>query len=66
MVYSRYLLQRKDRMSPYYTTYEEYLDYDKEYRVYEDRIEYLTKKYMTSIDRDDMEYPPSEYWESGL
>lgn len=53
-------------MSPYYTTYEEYLEWDREYRLYEDRIEYLTNKYINSFDKDDMDYPPLEYWESGL
>ena len=53
-------------MNTYYTTYDEYLDYDRDYRMYEDRIEYIINKYMTSIDKDDMDYPPSEYWDSGL
>ena len=47
-------------------SYNEYLEWDREYRMYEDRIEYILNKYTTSVDRDDIEYPPSEYWESGL
>lgn len=47
-------------------TYEDYYEWDREYRMYEDRIEYIINKYMSSVDRDDMQYPPSEYWESGI
>ena len=56
-------------MTTYYTTYEEYIEYDRDYRMYEDRIEYLMEKYdikYYSIDRDDIEYDPVEYWESGV
>ena len=53
-------------MATYYITYEEYIEYDRDYRMYEDRIEYITNKYMDSIDKDDMDYPPVEYWESGV
>ena len=33
---------------------------------YEERVKYIMSKYMTSVDKDDMDYPPVEYWESGV
>ena len=62
----RYSNWKKGIMNNTPMTYEDYYEWDKEYRLYEDRIEYIINKYMTSIDRDDIEYPPSEYWESGI
>jgi hypothetical protein len=49
-------------------TYEEYLEWDREYRIYEAYIDMKVwyTKYMESVDKDDMEYPPVEYWESGV
>jgi hypothetical protein len=46
-------------------TYDDYLDWDREYRLYEWYM-YIKEKYVDSIDRDDMDYPPAEYWDSGL
>jgi hypothetical protein len=46
-------------------TYDDYLDWDREYRLYEWYM-YIKEKYIDSIDRDDMDYPPVEYWDSGL
>jgi len=46
------------------TSYEEYLIEDKEYRVHEYLYE-LRLRYIESVDRDDMDYPPTE-WESGV
>lgn len=46
-------------------SYEDYIIWDMEYRMYEDLMD-LTMKYITSVDRDDMDYPPVEYWESGI
>ena len=43
-----------------YWTYEELHDT----YYYDDRIKYLMDKYMTSVDREDLDYPPTEYWES--
>lgn len=45
-----------------YWTYEEL----QESYYYEDRIKHLTNKYMDSIDKEDIDYPPVEYWESGV
>jgi hypothetical protein len=45
-------------------TYDEYLSWDREYRMYEDLMN-LRIMYIDSIDRDDMDYPPMD-WESGI
>ena len=66
MVQYSYNKLRKGLMNNTPMTYEDYLEWDREYRMYEDRIDYIMNKYMNSIDRDDMQYPPSEYWESGI
>jgi len=44
-------------------TYDDYIIWDVEYRMYEDLMD-LTNKYI-GIDRDDMDYPPMD-WESGI
>lgn len=46
-------------------SYDEYIEWDRENRFY-DWYMYIKEKYVDSVDRDDMEYPPNEYWESGL
>jgi len=45
-----------------------YWTYDElnEINYYEYRMEYITNKYMSSVDKDDIVYPPVEYWESGV
>lgn len=53
-------------MNNSYISYEDYILMDREYRMYEERMEYIMNKYITSVDRDDIDYPPCEYWESGL
>jgi len=45
-------------------TYEDYIVWDSEYRMYEDLMN-LKIMYVDSIDRDDMDYPPMD-WESGI
>jgi hypothetical protein len=50
-------------MNNTYMTYEEYLNWDREYRYYESLIE-LRMLYVENLDKDDMDYPPIEYWES--
>ena len=45
-------------------TYDDYIVWDREYRIYEDLMN-LRIMYIDSIDRDDMDYPPSD-WESGI
>lgn len=45
-------------------TYDDYIIWDIEYRMYEDLME-LTTRYIDSIDKDDMDYPPTD-WESGI
>jgi hypothetical protein len=45
-------------------TYEDYIMFDREYRMYEDLMN-LRNMYIDSIDRDDMDYPPMD-WESGI
>lgn len=46
-----------------FMTYEEYLDWDREYRYYESLIE-LRMMFVENLDRDDMDYPPVDYWET--
>lgn len=46
------------------TTYEDYIIWDNEYKMYEDMYT-LRTRYIDSVDRDDMDYPPAE-WDSGL
>jgi hypothetical protein len=56
---------RKERiMNNTPTSYEDYIMQDKEYRIDEYLYE-LRLRYIDSIDRDDMDYPPTD-WESGL
>jgi len=65
MIYYRYKLLRKvSTMNNTPMTYDDYIIWDIEYRMYEDLME-LTTKYIDSIDRDDMDYPPMD-WESGI
>lgn len=45
-------------------TYDDYIMWDREYRMYEDLMN-LRIMYIDSIDRDDMDYPPAD-WESGI
>ena len=45
-------------------TYDDYIIWDNEYRIYEDIMD-LRTMYIDSIDRDDMDYPPMN-WESGI
>jgi hypothetical protein len=45
-------------------TYDEYVEWDREYSYYE-ALQELRYKY-NSVDKDNIEYPPSEYWESGI
>jgi hypothetical protein len=45
-------------------TYDDYIVWDSEYRLYEDLMD-LTIMYIDSADRDDMDYPPMS-WDSGI
>jgi hypothetical protein len=45
-------------------TYDDYIIWDNEYRIYEDLMD-LRTMYIDSIDKDDMDYPPMD-WESGI
>lgn len=46
-----------------YWTYDDLREYD-----YDSYLEYLEDKYhiTDSVDSDSVEYPPVEYWESGI
>ena len=61
----QYRSNRKDVMDGYYSTYEEYIEWDREYKYYESLWE-LKMMYVENLDKDDMDYPPVEYWESGV
>ena len=52
-------------MDGYYSTYDDYIEWDREYRYYESLWE-LKMIYIENLDKDDMDYPPVEYWESGI
>ena len=66
MLNYRYHKMRKvNSMNNTPMSYEDYIVWDSEYRMYEDLME-LTLMYIDGIDRDDMEYPPIVDWESGI
>jgi len=60
--YNRYLERLGMNNTP--MTYDEYVEWDREYSYYE-ALQELRYKY-NSVDKDNIEYPPSEYWESGI
>ena len=59
-----YYLRKGNTMNNTPTSYEDYIIWDMEYRMYEDLMT-LRTNYIDSVDRDDMDYPPAD-WESGL
>lgn len=65
MLYYRYYKLRRDNtVNNTPMTYDDYIIWDNEYRIYEDLMD-LRTMYIDSIDRDDMDYPPTD-WESGI
>jgi hypothetical protein len=62
--YRYYKLRKVNTVNNTPMTYEDYIVWDSEYRMYEDLIE-LRRMYIDSIDRDDMDYPPMD-WDSGI
>lgn len=48
-----------------YWTYEELYDYETE-EYYRELIAELKRRFNNMLDKDDMDYPPIEYWSSGV
>jgi hypothetical protein len=62
--YKYYKLRKGNTVNNIPDTYDDYIMWDRDYRMYEDLMD-LRTTYIDSIDRDDMDYPPMD-WESGI
>jgi hypothetical protein len=64
LLYRYNTLRKVNAMNNIPDTYDDYIMWDRDYRMYEDLMN-LRIMYIDSVDRDDMDYPPSD-WESGI